>query len=138
VERAGRATTPAGKRYHHQRRLPRALLATAARELKRARLGSATNFADLYRRVDAAIGALHGIGELTVYDTALRIGAKLGYLPKKVYLHAGTRAGARALGLDWKARSLPVRQLPVELRVLAPHEIEDCLCIFKDKLKSLV
>lgn len=86
----------------------------------------------------SAIGVLHGIGELTVYDTALRIGAKLGLLPKKVYLHAGTRAGARALGLNWKATSLAVRELPSELLTLTPHEIEDCLCIFKDKLKRAV
>jgi hypothetical protein len=114
------------------------LLATAARELRRARLERATSFDDLHERVGAAIGSLQGIGELTVYDTALRIGAKLGHLPKAVYLHAGTRAGARALGLDWKAEVLPIRAFPAELRVLAPHEIEDCLCIFKDRLKKAV
>jgi len=138
IERAGRAITPAGKRYSHQRRLPGALLAKAAKELRRARVGHATSFDDLHERVASAIGVLHGIGELTVYDTALRIGAKLGLLPTKVYMHTGTREGARALGLNWKAMSLPVRELPPELRTLKPHEIEDCLCIFKDKLQGAV
>jgi hypothetical protein len=138
VERAGRATTPAGKRYHHQRRLPAALLAIAARELKRASVGRVKSFDELHERIASAIGVLHGIGELTVYDTALRIGARLGQLPTKVYLHAGTRAGAKALNLNWKAKTLTVREMPSELRVLAPHEIEDCLCIFKERLKGAV
>ena len=33
----------------------------------------------LYGIVDNAIGSIEGIGRLTVYDTALRIGAKLGF-----------------------------------------------------------
>jgi hypothetical protein len=138
IERAGRATTPTGKRYHHQRRLPAALLATAVHELKRAHVGRARNFDDLHKRVGAAIGVLHGIGELTVYDTALRIGARLGHLPTKIYLHAGTRAGARALNLDWRAKTLAIREVPSALRVLAAHEIEDCLCIFKDQLGDVI
>jgi hypothetical protein len=43
-----------------------------------------------------------------MYDTALRIGAKLKLFPTKVYLHAGTRLGARALGLDDSAATLKV------------------------------
>ena len=138
VERAGRAETPCRKRYHHQRRIPAELLRFAAKELHRGGLERAMSFDELHRLVQDAIGSLHGIGELTVYDTALRIGAKLGHLPKRVYLHSGTRAGARALGLDWRAAFIEVRDLPSELRVLRPHEIEDCLCIFKDKLRSAV
>jgi hypothetical protein len=138
IRRAGLAITPAGGRYHHQRRLRATLLRIAAAELGRARVQRATSFDDLHRRVAAAIGPLDGIGELTVYDTALRIGAKLGHLPRKVYLHSGTRAGARALGLNWRAKSLTVRELPPALRVLPAHEIEDCLCIFKSRLGKAV
>ena len=36
----------------------------------------------LVRTFDAGF---HGIGELTIYDTALRIGAKLGLRPQRVY-----------------------------------------------------
>lgn len=138
IARAGLAVTPTGRRYHHQRRLPAALLAVAAQELKRAHLKRARDFDELYGRVETAIGTLHGIGELTVYDTALRIGARLGHVPRKVYLHAGTRAGAKAVGLDWRCKTVAVRELPVALRVLAPHEIEDCLCIFKNRFKRAV
>ena len=39
------------------------------------------------------------LGELTVYDVAHRIGAYLQLEPDVVYLHRGTRIGARYLGL---------------------------------------
>jgi hypothetical protein len=71
---------------------------------------------------------------LTIYDTALRIGASLGLEPQSVYLHAGTRFGARRLGLDWRAETIPVSALPPPLRKLKPREIEDLLCIFADRL----
>jgi hypothetical protein len=61
-----------------------------------------------------------GIGELYVYDTALRIGAKLGVFPEKVYLHAGTRIGVRNLGLDARRTALRMASLPRALRRLKP------------------
>jgi predicted kinase len=76
------------------------------------------------------------IGELYVYDTALRIGAKLNLFPARVYLHAGTRQGARALGLDARADALDMADLPREFHVLKPYEVEDVLCIFKSELAS--
>jgi hypothetical protein len=69
-----------------------------------------------------------------VYDTALRIGAKLGLEPEVVYLHRGTRRGVRALGLDADRTFVALGELPHELRALRPHEIEDCLCIYKTEL----
>ena len=80
-----------------------------------------------------AIGPIHGIGDLTIYDTALRIGVNLGLWPTRVYLHSGTRVGARALGLNWRAPHIEPDDCPAELQLLRPHEIEDCLCIFKDR-----
>jgi hypothetical protein len=53
-----------------------------------------------------------GIGELYVYDTALRIGAKLGVFPEKVYLHAGARIGVRNLGRDARKTALRIASLP--------------------------
>ncbi|MEK7411500.1 MAG: hypothetical protein AAB327_09000, partial [Actinomycetota bacterium] len=43
------------------------------------------------------VGHFDDLGPLYVYDTALRIGAKKGQMPKVVYLHAGTREGAKKL-----------------------------------------
>ena len=45
------------------------------------------------------------MGELVVYDTALRIGARFGLEPEKVYVHRGTREGVRKLGLDAALRN---------------------------------
>jgi hypothetical protein len=78
-----------------------------------------------------------GIGELYIYDTALRIGAKLNLLPSRIYLHAGARVGARALGFAGRLKYIELRDLPKEFQKLEPHEIEDVLCIFKDKLKQM-
>jgi hypothetical protein len=123
------------KRYDHQRRIPEAVLCEATRALHRAPLAEAQDFHSLLECVRKAIGPIHGIGELTIYDTALRIGAKRGILPTRVYLHSGTRVGARALGVDWRAEYLKVSDCPAALRALASHEIEDCLCIFKSRFR---
>jgi hypothetical protein len=56
----------------------------------------ANDFGDLFHLVGAALDSIHGLGELYVYDTSLRIGAKLNLFPDRVYLHAGTRLGAGA------------------------------------------
>ena len=137
VRRAGLAERPDGKRYDHQRRIPREVLQRAAERLGRANLSRARDFDELHERVREAIGSIEGIGRLTIYDTALRIGAKLSLAPKRVYLHTGTRAGARNLGLNWRAESLAVSNVPRALRELEPREIEDVLCIFDDHFARL-
>jgi hypothetical protein len=124
------------KRYSHQSRIPREALDTATKRLRRANLGNARSFADLIARVRTAVRSVHGIGELYVYDTAFRLGGHLELLPNEVYLHAGTRQGARALGLDHRSGFLSPEHLPVLLQQLKPHEIEDVLCIYKDWLRS--
>ncbi len=124
------------KRYSHQRRIPRKALETATRRLHRATLRAAHSFTDLITRVNTAVRSIHGIGELYVYDTTLRLGGHLRRLPREVYLHAGTRRGARALGLDHRLGSVSPNQLPAALRRLRPHEVEDLLCIYKDWLRT--
>lgn len=62
----------------------------------------------------------------------------MGIYPKMVYVHAGTRAGAKAMGLDIRRPYLKLDELPTPLRTLPAHEIEDLLCIFKDRLKNHV
>jgi hypothetical protein len=139
IEKAALAVNRKGKRYRHQCRLQRASLEQAHRVLlaNSRTVQQARDFDDLFNRIDRILGPIPGIGELYVYDTSLRIGAKLNLLPTKVYLHAGTRVGARALGLDGSAATLKVSALPQEFCSLEPHEIEDILCIFKGELKTL-
>jgi hypothetical protein len=73
-----------------------------------------------------------------VYDTAVRIGAYLGLEPDRVYLHAGTRRGARALGLGAGREWLEIRELPVQFRRLNGRRLEDILCIYKRELDSIM
>ncbi len=136
VERAALALLPSGKRHPHQYHIPRGALEESRRCLLEnlPRLRRATSFDDLYDHVDDLIRPISGIGELTVYDTALRIGARFGLGPTRVYLHAGTREGARALGLDARRPAIEVDELPVAMRHLSAREVEDLLCIYKSWL----
>ena len=136
ITEAGLARRPDGKRWSHQRRIPLAALEAATTRLRQAHLQTARSFADLIARVGTTVRPVRGIGELYVYDTALRLGAHLRLLPDDVYLHAGTRQGAKALGLDHRSDSIPPSQLPAALHRLRPHEVEDVLCIYKGWLRQ--
>jgi hypothetical protein len=125
---------PSGKRHPHQRRIPRTALNESRQRLlmNLDAIRACSSFDELYELVEQLIRPIPMIGELTVYDTSLRIGAHFRLEPELVYLHAGTRVGARRLGLNWRARALDVDSLPPAVRVLAAHEIEDVLCIYED------
>lgn len=126
LEAAAFAKLADGRRHPHQYRLKQTALREAHRRLRLVDL--------LVRRT---IGEIKGIGELMVYDTAHRIGAHLDLEPELVYLHAGTRRGAAALGLGLGEVSLKTNRLPPAFRKLMPAEIEDCLCIYKDELQRM-
>jgi hypothetical protein len=134
VTRAALAQRPNGKRYDHQRRIRTETLCQVQCALLGLPLQHCRSFHELYMSISTAISPIRGAGELMVYDTAIRIGAWLGLKPDHVYLHAGTRAGARALGLNWRDPFVDVESLPEALQSLEPLEVEDCLCIFKEQL----
>lgn len=136
INRSAMACGPQGKRFHHQRRIIHDALWQSKQALVSAKdiIISCSTFDELYKLVDRLIGIISGIGELTVYDIALRIGVKLKLEPEFVYLHAGTRKGAEALGLDAKQNFIDVYKLPVPLQQLRPIHIENLLCIYKDQL----
>jgi hypothetical protein len=136
VSTAARARKPSGKRFGHQRRIPESVLRQSEKALLDAmpNLQSAKTFEELHHIISREIGDIQGIGELTIYDTALRIGAKLNLNPAVVFLHAGTRSGAKALGVDGSRRFIERGCLPREFSPLTPAEIEDVLCIYKDRL----
>lgn len=136
---AATARTSNGGKHGHQWRIPPKLLSRfGARLLEvRGRLKSAPNFHELWIEVKVVGGRMKGIGELTIYDTAHRVGIYLRKEPEYVYLHAGARAGARALGLPVDPGYLRISDVPKELRHLKPSEIEDCLCIYKHSLSLI-
>jgi hypothetical protein len=136
IRTAALAVTSQGKRYSHQRRITKAALQQALEILlnQERKIHRSRNFGDLFNLIDRALTPVRGIGELYIYDTSLRIGAKLNLSPTRVYLHAGTRDGARSLGADAAAVTVDMAALPPESYCLEPHEIEDILCIFKNEL----
>jgi hypothetical protein len=80
-------------------------------------------------------GSASGFGKLARYDTALRIGAFMNnILPEVIYLHCGTKDGARNMGLGYNKEFLTKDELPELLRELEPYEVEAFLCVKKDKL----
>lgn len=125
----------AGKRFSHQRRRSQAtlieardILVSRSRQLQRCR-----SFQELHDAVNSLVVHVRDLGPLYSYDTAVHIGAKLGLMPDEVYLHSGTRKGARALGLPYRQPTLQISSLPIALHQLAGYEIEDFLCIFKNE-----
>jgi hypothetical protein len=126
-----------GNRHPHQRRIPGQVLNAAkiALRARATRLSKASSFSELYDSIEETIEPIRGIGRLTTYDIAHRIGAFLNLEPELVYLHAGTKDGARALG--FRGNTIDVTSLPIELRCLTAAEIEDCLCIYKHDLLSI-
>jgi hypothetical protein len=139
LNQAGLARGPGGKKFRHQFRIPNRVLQRSADALvvKAAAIQRCRSFDDLIRMVQQVIGQLKGIGKLTVYDTAVRIGGFLGCGPDKVFLHAGTKDGAESLGFDGTRPFLIPEELPKAFRQLSPREIEDCLCIYKRQLRRL-
>jgi hypothetical protein len=140
VIRAALAQLPNGKRHPHQRRVPRESLEESRRRLIQnlPSLKRVPTFDELFQLIDTLIRPISKVGELTVYDTSLRIGARLGLEPAKVYLHAGTRQGARALGLSDRPRreALEMAELPAPLQRLTAREVEDLLCIYKGRMRG--
>lgn len=138
---AANAQDERGLRYSHQRRIKSTAIAEAARSLSDSHDGlkASHTFHKLWEVIGSLLAPVHGIGELYIYDTAVRIGAYLGLMPQKVYLHAGTRTGARNLrviphvAVQW----LESKELPVPLRRLPSSDVENLLCIYKDDLPHL-
>lgn len=139
IERAAIAEDCRGKRYDHQRRIPKDALTASFHKLKarETRIRACKSFDQLHELILETLEDVRGIGELYCYDTAVRIGAKCNLRPKTILLHAGTRTGASLIA-DVRGRSsLTKKDLPRELRRLPPEQVEDILCIYKDRIGGL-
>lgn len=132
VSVSARGITKENVKHPHQYRIPKEVLKTAEQRLIGAinHFDEIDDFDKLHSIVSDLITPISGIGQLTVYDITQRIGAFLGVEPKVIYLHAGTRVGAKALGFS--GNSVTKQELPAAFSRLSPGEIEDCLCIFKN------
>jgi hypothetical protein len=130
IQRAALATNSAGLKHKHQWRIPPATLATFSGHLanRLLEITQAASFAELLAILESE--RIKGVAELTIYDTATRIGRGQALEPKEVYLHAGARKGAERLGLDVKRPSIPMNEFPANFEGLTAAELEDLLCIY--------
>ena len=132
----------AGKRHPHQRRLSGKAVEQWEKQLNKAQTQIQTfrgqPFECLFDFLDEQARTISGIGPLMVYDTALRIGANIGCLPKDcVYLHAHARIPTVQSTVQCKN----ISELPKELKALGAwkaYEIEDFLCIYHDAIKKMM
>ncbi len=140
---AAQAQDDMGRRYSHQRRIKLQSIANATRALADAHddLRNCPSFHELWNLIGSCLDKVKGVRELYVYDCASRLGAYLGLQPQKVYLHAGTREGAKNLGLlsqkDARPQWLEPTELSPALRSLPPTDVENLLCIYKSELARL-
>lgn len=139
IELAALAKDSQGKRFSHQRRLTRESLQQGKQAIgsRLSQFQNAESFEDILKIVRCVTSKVHGLGELYAYDTALRISAKTGHEPEFVYLHAGTRIGAKRLGVSRSQDYLHMTKLPEALQQLKPREVESFLCIYKNNFGSV-
>jgi hypothetical protein len=136
IETAALAKNSEGKRSgHHRRRTPAQLAQGKAKLIALLpKIRQCESFDELHNMVCGMTDEVKGIGELYAYDTAYLIGIRLRLRPKRVYLHAGAREGAKALEFSGSLPYLKPSQLPAELQLLKASEMEDFLCIYEAAL----
>lgn len=137
IDRAVRSRMPNGVMHNHQTRVPIQVLLRYGIHL-RSQIGERSEEDFHWLWIDCKRAAIAGIGPVTVYDVATRIGAYLGLEPDRVYLHAGVKQGAEALGIDTRGREyLQSSDLPVALRSLTANETEDFLCVYRSLFPAI-
>ena len=125
----------------HQRRIYKVYKSRFLRDLKNCRtaISKCTDFQSLYDCVWKNCKK-KGVGELAIYDTAMRIGAFLEihkkapglFKPRQVFLHNGALDGAKAiLKRGVLAHRLPLQTFAKWFSGFAEWEVEEILCIYK-------
>ena len=133
------------RRCRHQAHMNDIAIEEATKELKKieGELKEIKDFEKLHERVNKV--NIKGFGPLAKYDFCVRFGYKYGVKPEKfVYLHAGTKEGAKSLKRlipelnprEYEEK-MPIELLPKVLKELGSIDIENLLCIFKERLSTL-
>jgi len=135
IDRAAKCINYDDKRHSHQRRIRKSALLQATKSLKKyiTDFEGCRNFDDVLKIVSDNTRIL-GIGDLYRYDVAHRISAYLGFFPDKIYLHAGTREGAKIHATVHNKHWITKSEVHRELRILSESDIENFLCIYKNNV----
>lgn len=152
VQRAVEARAADGKHHNHQSKVDiTARRLFGRRIVRQAQRGAlpVDDFDDMHDYLDNI--KPYGIGPVTVYDVAVRIGAYLGIEPYSVYMHAGVRQGFRAMSealerigypkANWYIRNInrdkiPVNNFPKPLDSMRADDVEDILCTYREVFDS--
>ena len=102
----------------------------------------AKNFDEIFNIVSDC--KVKGFGELSIYDTSMRIASYLQIEPDKIYLHAGARKGMEILedkgyvkqGVS-KKKYVEINEMPIPMQDLKADESEHMLCSMKDRMEML-
>ena len=131
---AGKKCPCCGMCHPHQRHLANYVIDNFIAKLKElsTRIAKAKDFEELHKIIEGA--RIPGIGSVTLYDAALRIGARISILPEKiVYLHGhATIPDGRRSGKVEISSFVP---LFAEYGLKA-YEIEEFLCCFHSPLEK--
>lgn len=129
-----------GNRLEHHRRRQKDVLELSEKILlnNKGKIASCKDFHTLRYLIQHLLSDVKWLGELYWYDTAFEIGLYLNLFPEYIYLHCGTRDGARNLGLNYRKEYLTKDELPKELSALEPYELENFLCIYKDDFRKII
>jgi hypothetical protein len=139
IELGATAKNSVGRKHSHQFRIPNIILDKFALAIlaKTHIIATSADFHELISTIESC--KIKGVSDLTVYDTAQRIGEYMNLYPNKIYLHRGTRNGAEILLGKIKGKYLTINQLPQPFQShLSAAEIEDILCIYKERLATCI
>jgi hypothetical protein len=137
LERAMLGQTPRGSKHSHQYRVSNAALREAARlAAKRwADFFEPASFEPIIATTREIQADVSGLGVMWGYDAAEKIAAHRGIVPEEyVYVQRGALVGARKLRLRVVRGRIRYADIPPKLRVLTAGDIEDFLCVNKDRL----
>lgn len=138
IDRACISKRPNGNLHNHQSRVREDCRLFYAHRIKTTiETVTFNNFDELHDWLEET--APRGIGPVTVYDVATRIGAYLKLEPTSLYLHAGVRIGWNKLHgtrryPDVNGR-VPREMLPAAFRRIPADQVEDMLCAYNEVIK---
>lgn len=144
------APSPNGRRIgtrckSHQKRIPAEAYPVFEKRLvaNSRRINKTADFENLHRCVaEQALGqnGIHGVGDLMVYDVALRIGLWMGeaFHPQQIYLHAYPLKSAKLIFHRKVRGRLRKSEFPAPFQKLSCIEIENFLCLYHKEICHLL
>lgn len=148
VSRAVASRRPNGKMHNHQSKVKEADRSwfgdLIEREWPKPNNQWPSSFDTFHGRLEEI--RPRGVGPVTTYDVAIRIGAFLKLEPESLYLHAGVKQGWLALcpvepfgvSLRWRGVDrVPCSMWPTEFNGWKADELEDFLCTYRELFRSI-